>query len=308
MIRSSLFFILLISTFFASGQDKLYLFVTADSASQGLKNQSGEIIIPAVHPYLGRWSAGESIPDSIIDFYGLPKDVTFQYDSIRPAYTANTTFNREGKVLYHAFFFDNGADYIQEGARRFVDIQSGKMGLIHPYGNVLIPAQYDFLSSLNQGYVMAYNGVKRKTEAGGEHWSIVPDETKRYERVVLNRQGKAVAGTSKRAAKDDIQLYGDSLYYPAVYTVYHEEERNLLERLAKDKDVKELFRTDAPALKLAIIERPTKGANHYVVACIGNFGFDYLLVTPTGELYQTDYYQPKQKLATYLQHLREGSR
>jgi hypothetical protein len=279
-------------------EQKLYLFITADSLKQGVKDQDGHFVIPADHPTVGYWSDGELIAESILDFYGMPAHQAFDFDSLQAAYTANTTYDRQGKILYHPFFFDNGADYIREGARRFVDVNTKKMGLVHPYGKILIPARYDFVEPLESGYVRVYNGVKRKVEAGGEHWSIVPDPLKKYETFVLNKDGEKVVGKVADAADTPVELWRDSLHYPSYYTVTNKKEQKLLARVEQDLDVQKLFsKADAD---YCIIERPTTTFPYYVVGQLKQFTPDYILVDQEGQLYHFDYYKPKMPLKAYL--------
>lgn len=279
-------------------EQKLYLFKRADSLKQGVKDQDGRVIIPDDHPVVGYWSDGELIAESILDFYGMPAHQRFDFDSLQAAYTANTTYDRQGNVLYHPFFFDNGADYIREGARRFVDVNTKKMGLVHPYGKILIPAQYDFVEPLESGYVRVYNGVKRKAEASGEHWSIVPDPLKKYETFVLNRAGEKVVGKATATADASVRLWQDSLYYPAYYMSRDIKEQNLLTRIEQDPSVQQVFvGGDA---QYCILERPTPGFPYYVIGQAKQFTPDYILVDQEGLLYHFDYYKPKMPLKAYL--------
>ncbi|KGE13648.1 WG repeat-containing protein [Sphingobacterium deserti] len=299
MIRTIVIAALFLCHFFGIAQEqKLYLFISADSLKQGVKDQNGRVIIPDDHPAAGYWSDGELIADTIIDFYGMPVNQHFAFDSLQAAYTGNTTFDRKGNVLYHPFLFDNGADYIREGARRFVDIKSRKMGLVHPYGKILIPAQYDFISPVESGYVRVYNGVKRKIEAGGEHWSIIPDPLKKYETFVLNKDGKRVDGRETSTPDAPVSLWQDSLYYPSYYAAADEKEQKLLLRIAQDPDVQELFAEDNAAY--SIIERPSREFPYYVIGCAKQFAPSYILIDREGALYHFDYYKPKMPLKAYL--------
>lgn len=304
MIRTIVTFALFLLNLVASAQSqKLYLFVTADSLKQGVRNQEGAVVIPADHPVIGYWSADELIADSIIDFYGMPHGEQPDFDSLRPAYTANTTFDRSGKVLYHPFFFDNGADYIQEGTRRYVDRKTGKMGLVHPYGKVLIPALYDFISPLHDGYLMAYNGVQRQTEAGGEHWCIVPDPKKKYEAFVLNKEGKKVKGRMKSSQDVTLQLAPDSLYYPAFYRAVDVKEEKLLARVQQDPDVQRLFAGAATDAPYYILERPTAAFPYYIIGHSQQYSFSYVAVDEHGARYHFDYYKPMMPLKAYLKSI-----
>ncbi|WP_437921698.1 WG repeat-containing protein [Sphingobacterium sp. LRF_L2] len=289
------------------GQNRaLYLFVTADSSFQGIKDQNGAIVVPAQYPVIGQWDAGSEIKDSIIDFYGLPQSAKFTFDSIRVGYTYNTTFDREGKVLYHPFFFDNGADYIEEGARRFVDINTGKMGLVHPYGKILIPALYDFLTPLNDGYVEAYQGVKRKMMAGGENWSIAADPDKEYKRTVLSKKGEIVEGTEVPLNENTVRFGEDSLYYPEVYPIVDNFDKQILDTVHNDLDTKYLIERSLNAKAFKIIERPSKVFPYYVIGPIGDFISYYILVDTELNLYFFDYVQRKVPLHIYVEEQRNA--
>ena len=217
---------------------------------------------------------------------------------MRAAHTFNTTFNRNGQVLYHPFLYDNGADYIEEGARRFVDVKTGKMGLVHPYGRVLIPAKYDFLMPLKNGYTTAYRGVKRKSEARGEHWSIVPDSTKQFRHTVVNRMGLEVKGHGEKDAENSVRL-DDGNYYPTVYTIQDPEEQKMLDMLSTDQLVMKAAGPQPEKWQLKIIERPSPKFPYYVLGNIQSILPIYIAVDANARLYYFDYYRMI-PLADYL--------
>ncbi|MEI8320428.1 MAG: WG repeat-containing protein [Alphaproteobacteria bacterium] len=54
------------------------------------------------------------------------------------------TIDKTGKVLLENFLFDNGADYYCNGLSRFV--KNGKIGFIDRKANIVIPAQFEWVT------------------------------------------------------------------------------------------------------------------------------------------------------------------
>ena len=60
------------------------------------------------------------------------------------------------------YFFDNGPDCESEGFIRFRDTKTDKVGMLNGKGEIVIPAEYDDLSNVRNGLVMALKGAKKK--------------------------------------------------------------------------------------------------------------------------------------------------
>ncbi len=281
-----------------SQQSSLFLIVTSDELFQGIRNKKGDTIIPVEYYYSGEFSADEEIDCTVIDMTGLPRGIHFQYDSLHAAQTTHTTFNRQGEILYHPLLFDNGPDYVQEGLRRFVNIRTGKVGLVRPDGDIVIPATYDFITPMENGYITAYNGVKRQTEDGGEHWTIVPDAEKDFSKIILNRNGERAYGVKHKKDSYSVLNKSDSLYYPLYYRE-NEKEEVLMDSLNRNAMVKEFVALDYQSGKLIIFDRPRKNFPYYVMG-ESNAWKDYLLVDRSGKIYYFDYLHRAIPLTEYL--------
>jgi len=78
--------------------------------------------------------------------------------------------SQSGKVV-RTFFFDNGADYFEEGLAR--TISKGKIGFINEKLEVVIEPVYDFASPFHNRKAKVCNGCTKKIYDGGEHWGMV---------------------------------------------------------------------------------------------------------------------------------------
>jgi hypothetical protein len=69
--------------------------------------------------------------------------------------------------------FDNGSDCESEGFIRFRDPKTDKVGMFNRNGNIAIPAEYNDLTRVRNGMVIAVKGAKKNYWEGGEHYSWV---------------------------------------------------------------------------------------------------------------------------------------
>lgn len=60
------------------------------------------------------------------------------------------------------YFFDNGPDCESEGYIRFRDNNTDKVGMFNGQGEIVIPAEYDDLTNVRNGLVVALKGAKKK--------------------------------------------------------------------------------------------------------------------------------------------------
>lgn len=207
-------------------------------------------------------------------------------------------YHYSGELLYHPLLFDNGPDYVHEGLRRFVNVKSGKVGYVRPDGEVVIPAQYDFLTPIENGYTTAYNGVKRLTAPGEEHGLITPATQEGISSVVLNRDNEIVRGTKTKSDSYSVYNSEDLLYYP-LYYVANDKEKAMLANLTKSAAVKAFLALDHQTLALNIFERPREGFPYYVVGEVKSWK-DYLLVGDNGDIFYFDYLSSPVLLTEYL--------
>jgi len=69
--------------------------------------------------------------------------------------------------------FDNGSDCEGEGFIRFRDKKTDKVGMFNRKGNIVIPAEYNDMTRVRNGLIIALKGAMKKVWEGGEHYSWV---------------------------------------------------------------------------------------------------------------------------------------
>ncbi|MGN6354518.1 MAG: WG repeat-containing protein [Parafilimonas sp.] len=69
--------------------------------------------------------------------------------------------------------FDNGSDCESEGYIRFRDTKTDKVGMFNRNGDIVIPAEYNDMSRVRNGLIVALKGATKKFWGGGEHYSWV---------------------------------------------------------------------------------------------------------------------------------------
>jgi hypothetical protein len=67
------------------------------------------------------------------------------------------------------YIFDNGADCESEGYIRFHDGKTDKVGMFNKNGDIVVPAEYNALSNIRNGMIIALKGAEKKQR--GEHFS-----------------------------------------------------------------------------------------------------------------------------------------
>jgi hypothetical protein len=179
-------------SFFANAQNKELkpFFMDKEKLIGGYKNTKGKIIIPAKYTLLN----GDEMttPDCQYVYVlesGKSKKPVLNTESCK-------VFNKQGKLLYNAYWFDNGPDYFQEGLRRYVE--KGKVGFVDYFGNKVIKAEWDDASPF-------YNGISRVGQicnigkADEEHTFI---SCKEY--FLINRDGIVISKVDDSMNTDSV--------------------------------------------------------------------------------------------------------
>jgi len=85
--------------------------------------------------------------------------------------------DRGGRVMdIRPFMIDNGPDYYSEGLARFV--KDGRIGFLDEAGRIVIPAQFDFVSTFSEGLAAFCIGCQKVPEGGhlpvrGGKWGYI---------------------------------------------------------------------------------------------------------------------------------------
>lgn len=126
-------------------KDKNCLVAFSDATSgetlYGYKSMKGRIVIPAKFLLAGS--------DTFCK-------MAFVYDQKDGWQGINT----KGQRMLTPYIFDNGPDYVEQGVFRIVE--QGKIGFATPDGDIVIPAQFDFVTPFDeQGYARYFIGGER---------------------------------------------------------------------------------------------------------------------------------------------------
>jgi len=80
---------------------------------------------------------------------------------------------KSGKIVGRdsLHIFDNGSDCESEGFIRFRDAKTDKVGMFNGNGDIVIPAEYNDMTRVKNGLIIALKGAKKKFWEGGEHYS-----------------------------------------------------------------------------------------------------------------------------------------
>ncbi|ROI00132.1 WG repeat-containing protein [Chryseobacterium daecheongense] len=245
---------------FSQEKEVLRYFITKDTLV-GVKNQKGEIIVPAQFRIYSILEDGDPVKGNTIFFDGWKKDVGHEKNMWGYVY------DRKGNFLYRPYFYDNGADFFEEGVQRFV--KNGKVGFADRNGKVVIEPEHDFVSPFNYGYAAFCDGCDwEKTE--DEHKAIVGGTW-----GVMNFKGEIVQPIAKKSEKD-VKL--DGKYYPYPFG-YNEKEKNILQfferqnKLLSDLHYVNFYpklSENEKKLFFEIVERPKENFPYYKV-----YAYDY---------------------------------
>ena len=71
------------------------------------------------------------------------------------------------------YIFNNASDSESEGFIRFRDPKTDKVGMFNRNGDIVIPAEYNDMTRVRNGLIIALKGAKKKFWEGGEHYSWI---------------------------------------------------------------------------------------------------------------------------------------
>ncbi|MFP3591277.1 WG repeat-containing protein [Chryseobacterium sp. SIMBA_038] len=244
---------------FSQKKDVLKYFISKDSLV-GVKNQNGKIIVPAQFRIFSNIENGELVEGETIHFDGSKKGEE------REKNAWGYVYDRKGNFLYQPFLYDNGADYFEEGVRRFV--KNGKVGFADRNGKIVIDPIHDFVSQFNFGYASFCDGCDwEKTD--DEHKAIVGGTW-----GMMNFKGEIIQPISK----SDNAVEINEKYYPYPFK-YNEKEKNILQFFEKySKQLSNIYYVNyynklsenEKKLFFEIVERPKKNFPYFQINTYDN--------------------------------------
>ena len=289
----------------AQQEDTLYYFMNADSSLSGVKNSAGKVIIPAwYHEYFDNDTTVVKGPVIVL--------TRIDWNGKHTSQSAGDAYDRQGNLLYHPMFYDNGADFFNEGLTRC--IADGKVGFADEQGKIVIPPQWDWVSPFEYGYAAVCNGCYWDRSRDEEHPPLMmrPGANTFY----IDRNGARVPLQPATSHPKDQKLPGGYLPYPFHYSPFEQE---LVDSFNRSEVVSKIaFMNYYPAragkgqwLQFEIISRPTSSLPFYkLMAYDWNDGYGsredmIFLVDPKGEWFHFDAHTP---YASWLKNNLEACR
>ncbi len=248
---------------FSQEKEVLKYFISKDSLV-GVKNQKGEIIIPAQFINLTGMKDNEIVESTNNTVFF---DSSLANKSKIEKNSWGVVFDRKGNLLYQPYSYDNGADYFSEGLRRFV--KNGKVGFVDRNAKTVIEAEHDFVAPFNYGYAAFCDGCDWE-KTGDEHRAIVGGKW-----GVMNFKGEIMQPLTNHSEKD-IKVNGKYYAYPFQY---NEKEKNILQFFEKYNTIlsaihyvnvyNEMTEKEKKLL-FEIVERPKENFPYYQINTFDN--------------------------------------
>ncbi len=233
--------------------EELYYFCGKDSSTGGVKTKAGRVIIPAIYR-MSPMMCGARVDGHEI----VLGDTSFIVDPVHHKYFEKV-FDREGIFLYVPFFFDNGADYYEEGLRRFAE--NGKIGFADRFGQKVIAAKYSFATPFNFGYAVACLDCKyTRTRADAEHCCAYTGTSF----AIIDRSGKELY---RLAGKEYPEINDSLLRALKLLPVLTDEEQMLFGILKQLPEVKEQLASivsDSVRIYAVVAELPSARSPYYL--------------------------------------------
>jgi hypothetical protein len=145
---------------FGQSNDTWTSFWNKDTTLIGYKDKNG--IVKIEPKFTGFTSAGKF--ENII---AVSEEIKGKWSSYY--------LTKSGKIvgIDSLHIFDNGSDCESEGFIRFRDHKTDKAGMFNKNGDIVIPAEYNDLTRVRNGMIIAIKGAEKIYWEGGEHYSWI---------------------------------------------------------------------------------------------------------------------------------------
>ncbi|MDO4450909.1 MAG: WG repeat-containing protein [Moraxella sp.] len=251
----------------------LYYFEKDNSV--GVKDDNGNIIIEPSHSNIRYYDYNFPITTPYIELFDKVPDT---YPKNALAHPAGEVFDRQGKFVHNVLSFDNGVDDWQEGLRRYVD-DNAKVGFVNKKGDIIISAQYDYVSAFQYGYALVYTGNWQKDcNPDCIGFKAVDDTATTY---FINQKGEKIDGYDTPKHPKDMQYQGKYYPYPFIYNAFEQKLLDELKGLDKDS-------------YLEITEKPTEYFPYYRIEVFDKQSFILdndlsYLINANGQVFKEEY-------------------
>lgn len=151
-------FLILNSAAFSQNKDTWIAFWDRDTTHLGFKDQKGNIKIEPkfysltiAHKFDDIIAVAEETPENWKSYYLTKSGKTVGRDSL--------------------YIFDNGFDCENEGFIRFIDHKTNKMGFFNKEGKIVIPAEYDNVTRVTNGMIIALKDAVKQQDGELFFWT-----------------------------------------------------------------------------------------------------------------------------------------
>ncbi len=164
-----IFFSIITNTVFSQKKDTWLSFLNNDSTLVGFKDINNEI---KIEPKF----TGFTIANKFDDVLVVSESINDRWES----YYLNKSGRKFG--IDSLFIFDNRTDCESEGFIRFSDYNTNNIGMFNKNGTIVIPANYNALSSVRNGLVFALKNAEKDywhkdDHDGCNHFSWIGGQT-----------------------------------------------------------------------------------------------------------------------------------
>lgn len=229
------------SCLFAFSQtEKLFYFVEKDSLI-GVKNQDGKVIVPAKYLFM-------LYPEEI----NTKEEIKDRLLFLLPIKEGPKAYDRKGNFLFEPYMFDAGFDDFNEGYMRFKE--NKKVGFADKNGSKVVPAKYDWVSTMNFGFANFCNGCYFDTSKDPEHPPLVGGTW-----GFVGKNGVEIIPTEKRNHPKDFETEKNQ-FIPYQFE-YNEKEKEILAFFEKRKEsISQIydFNCDPKNIYFEIVEKPSE--------------------------------------------------
>ncbi|WP_066803530.1 WG repeat-containing protein [Moraxella oblonga] len=243
----------------------------------GVKDDNGNVIIEPSYSAIRYYDYNFPITTPYLEFFGAKIPTTYPKNAL--AYPAGEVYDHQGKFLYNVLSFDNGLDYWQEGLRRYVN-ENGKVGFVNKKGDIVIAANYDYVSAFQYGYALVYTGNWQKDcNSDCIGFKAADDTATTY---FINKKGEKIGGYDTPKHPKDMFYQGKYYPYPFIYNNFEQKILDELRELNKDS-------------YLEITEKPTEYFPYYRIEVFDKQSFildnDFsYLVNANGQVFEEKSY------------------
>lgn len=155
----SLFFLIVFcACLYGQTVNTWFVFYNGNKTKIGFKDKNGNV---KIHPKFNSLTIANKFDDII---------VVAEASKNESVYYLTKTGRKIGRDSI--YMFDNTPDCENEGFIRFNDRKTDKVGVFNKNGKIVIPPEYNWVTRVMNGMLVALKGAEKKYYPGGEHYKL----------------------------------------------------------------------------------------------------------------------------------------